>query len=140
MSWDRLLRPLHAWVWSASARRGRNLLTFARTEADGSRHLARAAERTRDRRLRALFFKHASDEQRHADCFLRRGRARRLWKGYLRLAMAIAGLLGTLVLLAQYFVLLPLFALAARRSARREPAGWRTPIERPRETELRTQY
>ena len=241
--WDRLLRPLHAWVWRAPNRRGRKLLTFARTEADGSRHLARAAERTADARLRALFLRHAGDEQRHADCFERRGRellsaagggggleanwlapgergldelrledhsdasllaflhlsektaagrfelyrtvlardpvtrevfgdvlrdevfhmsythaqlkrmeperhrrqlwrarAGRLWKGYLRLAMALAGVLGAVLLLVQYFVLLPVFALLARRAARREPPGWRVPLSRPRETELRTQY
>src|SRR5262245_1492824 len=74
MTWDRLLVPLHGWVWSAPARRGRKLLTVSRTEADGSRHLARAAERTRDGRLRALLLRHALDEKRHADCFHRRGR------------------------------------------------------------------
>lgn len=53
-------------------------------------------------------------------------RATRLWKGYLRIATALAGVLGTLLLLAQYFVLLPVFALLARRAARREPVGFVT--------------
>jgi rubrerythrin len=241
LSRDRFLRPLHAWVWRCPRRRGRKLLTFARTEADGSRHLARAAERTRDGRLRTLFLRHAADERRHADTFTRRGRALlaneagsaieanwlapgergldelrledhsdasllaflhlseraaaqrfavyrdvlacdpetrevfgailrdevfhmsytkvqlervsplhrrqllwaragRLWKAYLRLATAIAALLGTVMLLAQYFILLPIFALVAKRNARREPVGWRRPLERAHELELRTQY
>jgi rubrerythrin len=242
MGWDRLLRPLHAWIWRARARRGHKLLAFARTEADGSRHLARAAECTRDRRLRALFLRHAGDEQRHADRFtararellaggsrapwlqasllapgergldalgiadetdaqllaflhlseraaasrfalyhdvlgrdpgtravfgdilrdeefhmnytqaqlrridprhrrqLWRARARRLWKAYLRAATALAGILGTLMLLVQYFLVLPLFALLARRAARREPTGFWLHAPRAARDELRTQY
>ena len=51
-------------------------------------------------------------------------RAHRLWKGYLRLATALAGVLGGLLLVVQYFVVLPLFALLAKRAARRENEGW----------------
>jgi rubrerythrin len=53
-----------------------------------------------------------------------KGRAGRLWKAYLRLAMALAGLLGGIVLTLQYFLVLPLFALLAKRAARRENPGW----------------
>jgi len=52
-------------------------------------------------------------------------RASRLWRRYLRAVAAAAGALGSLLLLVQYFVLLPPFAWLARRAARREPAGWR---------------
>jgi rubrerythrin len=52
------------------------------------------------------------------------GRARRFGKGYLRLASALAAALGTVMLLVQYFVLLPFFAFLARRSAAREPLGF----------------
>ena len=48
----------------------------------------------------------------------------RIWKTYLRLAAAVASVLGTLLLCAQYFLLLPLFAFLARRSARSEPDGF----------------
>jgi rubrerythrin len=48
----------------------------------------------------------------------------RLWKGYLRLAVALGGLMGGLLLTLQYFILLPVFALGAKRAARREPEGW----------------
>jgi hypothetical protein len=65
-------------------------------------------------------------------------RAARLWKGYLRIATALAGLLGGLLLLVQYFVLLPVFALFARRAARREPVGF---VKRlPKSPSLSSQY
>ena len=64
----------------------------------------------------------------------------RLWKGYLRVATALAGLLGTIVLLAQYFLVLPLFALAAKRAARRERPGWSEPQRRERPSALESQY
>src|SRR5215471_3473120 len=51
-------------------------------------------------------------------------RGGRLWKRYLRLAAAVAGALGAVVLTVVYFVVLAPFAWLARRSARREPAGW----------------
>lgn len=53
-----------------------------------------------------------------------RARLSRLWKGYLRIATALAGSMGTLFLIVQYFILLPPFAWLAKRSARREPTGW----------------
>ena len=53
-----------------------------------------------------------------------RARAGRLWRAYLRFAGALAGLLGGIVLTVQYFLLLPWFAIAAKRAARRETAGW----------------
>jgi hypothetical protein len=53
-----------------------------------------------------------------------RARAGRLWRAYLRFAGALAGLLGGIVLTVQYFLLLPWFAIAAKRAARREQGGW----------------
>jgi hypothetical protein len=53
-----------------------------------------------------------------------KARLRRLWKAYLRLATAIASVMAAIILTAQYFLLLPPFALLARRAARREAAGW----------------
>ena len=64
-------------------------------------------------------------------------RAGRVWKVYLRLATAIASVFGTLLLTVQYFVVLPLFALLAKRSARREPDGFAKPRAR---TDLKSQY
>lgn len=212
-------------MWRDGQRRGRKLLTFAETEADGGRDLARAAELTRDGILRRLYLRHSEDEQRHAqlfrsrargllgkgphdgfdaaffspgerglddlridqpeDCLLAflhlsekaaagrfaiyesvlsndagtrdvfrdilrdeafhmsytrrqlsriaprkqgvrlwQARASRLWKLYLRIATAIAGVLGTLLLRVQYFVLLPPFAFLAKRAARSESPGF----------------
>jgi hypothetical protein len=51
-------------------------------------------------------------------------RMRRLWKAYLRLAMALAGMIAAVILTAQYFILLPPFAWLAKRNARRERPGW----------------
>jgi hypothetical protein len=53
-----------------------------------------------------------------------KARLRRLWKAYLRLATAIAGVMAAIILTTQYFLILPPFALLARRAARRETPGW----------------
>ena len=240
---DWWLYPLHRWIWSDAHRRARKLLRFCETEANGGRDLARAAEITKDPRLRRLYFRHAEDEQRHADMFRQRAiavllplprrsgstfeanwlapgerglddlrvdgqgddtllaflhlsesaaarrfkiyekvltsdpktrkvfsdilrdeefhmnytrrelvrvapqkhglrlyaaRARRLWKAYLRLATALAGVLGGFVLVVQYFVILPVFALLAKRAARQEPEGW--VLRGPKSPSLGSQY
>jgi hypothetical protein len=53
-----------------------------------------------------------------------RARLSRLWKTYLRLATGLAGILGSMLLTIQYFVLLPPFAWLAKRAAQRESSGW----------------
>src|SRR5712692_3875012 len=68
-----------------------------------------------------------------------RARASRLWKRYLRVAAALAGLFGTLILWIQYFILLPPFAWFAKRAARRERPGW-TPMSRDRNVSPTSQY
>ncbi len=68
-----------------------------------------------------------------------RTRLSRLWKGYLRLATAIAGLLGTVILTLQYFILLPPFAFLAKRAERREPRGW-SRVDAKRNDSLNRQY
>ena len=68
-----------------------------------------------------------------------RARLSRLWKGYLRVATALAGAMGTLLLILQYFILLPPFALLAKRAARREQPGW-APISADRNCALNRQY
>ena len=64
-------------------------------------------------------------------------RAGRVWKAYLRAASALASLLGGAVLALQYFLVLPLFALPAKRAAAREPEGLQ-PARTP--TPLESQY
>jgi hypothetical protein len=240
---DRLMRPVHRWVWGDPDRRVRKLLAFAEVETDGGRDILRAAEVTPDPLLRRLYLEHAIDELRHGDLFRERGaallrlrstpahtlfggtplpgghglddlriegepdhrllaflhvaekaaagrftiyrdvvdddpptraifeevlrdevfhmnythtqltriapsasrpqvwraRASRLWHRYLRLAAAVAGLIGALVLTLIYFVVLPAFAWLARRAERREPAGW-APLAPAEADTPRSQY
>lgn len=71
---DRLLWPLHRWVWLDAHRRGKKLLRFAETEDAGGRDLSRAAELSADALLRRLYLRHSEDEHRHAALFRRRAR------------------------------------------------------------------
>ena len=66
-------------------------------------------------------------------------RLRRMWKAYLRLAAGLAGLVGGVVLTLQYYLILPPFALAARRAAKAEPLGF-TPVAPSRNGPLTGQY
>jgi hypothetical protein len=240
---DRMLRPVHRWVWGDFDRRVRKLIAFAQVEGDGGRDILRAAEVTPDPLLRRLYLEHAIDELRHADLFRKRGaalvqlrstragalfdmsplpgghglddlsvegepdhrllaflhvaekaaagrfaiyrdvvdddpstraifdeilrdevfhmnytytqlarvlpksyrrqvwlaRASRLWKRYLRVAAAVAGVMGAAMLTIVYFVVLPPFAWLAKRAARREPAGW-VPIARDDRDSPTSQY
>jgi rubrerythrin len=70
---DRMLRPLHRWVWGNFDRRVRKLIAFSKVEGDGGRDILRAAELTADPLLRRLYLEHAIDELRHADLFRQRG-------------------------------------------------------------------
>src|SRR5262249_42694499 len=66
-------------------------------------------------------------------------RASRLWKSYLRIATALAGAIGEVILTILYFVLLPPFAWLAKRAERKETAGW-SPVSGSRATSLKSQY
>ena len=68
-----------------------------------------------------------------------RARASRLWNRYVRLAAAVAGAIGAVMLTLIYFVVLPPFAWFATRASRREPAGW-TPIANDADRSLSSQY
>jgi rubrerythrin len=72
---DRLLRPVHRWVWSDFDRRVRKLLAFSDVETDGGRDILRAAEVTPDPLLRRLYLEHAIDELRHGRLFHERSAA-----------------------------------------------------------------
>ena len=72
---DRVIRPVHHWVWGDIDRRLRKLLTFADVETDGGRDILRAAELTSDPLLRRLYLEHAIDELHHGDLFRERGAA-----------------------------------------------------------------
>jgi len=70
---DRLLRPIHKWVWSDHDRRVRKLLIFGEVETDGGRDILRASEVTPDPLLRRLYLEHAIDELHHGVMFKQRG-------------------------------------------------------------------
>src|SRR3979409_78435 len=72
---DRMLRPVHHWVWGDFDRRGGKPMACAQVEGDGGRDILRAAEVTSDPLLRRLYLEHAIDELRHADLFRARGAA-----------------------------------------------------------------
>jgi hypothetical protein len=68
-----------------------------------------------------------------------RARFSRLWKSYLRLAAALAGVMGAAILTVQYFILLPPFAFLAKRAHRQETPGW-SPVSPRRNNSLKRQY
>src|SRR6266513_3165478 len=72
---DRMLTPIHRWIWGDPDRRVQKLLRFGETETDGGRDLLRAAEVTSDPLLRRLYLVHATDEHRHGQLFRRRAAA-----------------------------------------------------------------
>src|ERR1700752_4463692 len=49
---DRMLAPLHRWIWRNRERRVHKLMRFGETETDGGRDILRAAEVTSDPLLR----------------------------------------------------------------------------------------
>ena len=74
-AFDRLLAPVHRWIWRDAERRVQKLLRFGETETDGGRDILRAAEVTSDPLLRRLYLEHAIDEFRHGVLFRRRAAA-----------------------------------------------------------------
>jgi hypothetical protein len=66
-------------------------------------------------------------------------RGSRLWKRYLRVAAAMAGVIGGAILTIMYFVVLAPFAWLARRAQRREPVGW-IPISHHDQDSPNSQY
>ncbi len=107
-----------------------------------------------DPQTRALFEEILHDETFHMNYTLaqlkrvaprRRGwhlwsaRLKRLWKGYLRVAGALAGVISRIVLTVLYFVLLPPFAWLAKSAQRREAVGWSPVTERGAEA-MKDQY
>src|SRR5438270_7395038 len=69
---DRMLTPVHRYIWSDIERRVQKLFRFGETETDGGRDILRAAEVTSDPLLRRLYLEHAIDEFRHGILFRHR--------------------------------------------------------------------
>jgi len=68
-----------------------------------------------------------------------RARLSRLWRSSLRLAPALATVIGALLLTIQYFIRLPPFAFFGKRAERRETRGW-SPVDAKRNDSLNRQY
>lgn len=68
-----------------------------------------------------------------------RARLTRIWRAWLRLMAALGGLIGGVLMLVQYFIVLPPFAWLARRAMRRTPEGWQA-ITPPTKDSLHRQY
>ena len=68
-----------------------------------------------------------------------RARLSRIGKAYLRLATALAGVMGAFLMTMFYFVVIPPFAWLAKRAARQERPGW-FPISPGRNDSLTRQY
>ena len=133
-----------------------SLLAFLHlSERDAARDFAVYREAVgADGRTRAVFERVLRDEEHHMNYtreelarvspeaqgrLLWTARLNRIWKAYLRFAVAFAGLIGSAVFTLQYFILLPPFAWICRRAAAREPEGW-TMLSGERPRELGGQY
>jgi hypothetical protein len=68
-----------------------------------------------------------------------RARLSRVGKSYLRVATALAGIIGGVLMTIVYFVLIPPFAWFAQRAARQERPGW-APVSPARHDSLTKQY
>ncbi len=88
---DRVLRPVHQWVWGDVDRRVRKLLAFSEVETDGGRDILRAAEVTPDPLLRRLYLAHAVDELHHGDLFRERGASLLRTRSTARVNAALSG-------------------------------------------------
>ena len=114
--------------------------TFRPAAAHASREARPVFRRLKDAECcRFQFGLRRRIDEREASSRLWRARLGRLWKAYLRLASALAGVIGGVILTVQYFVLLPPFAWLAKRAGKREATGWNA-IPPERNESLRRQY
>ena len=133
-----------------------SLLAFLHlSEKSAARHFATYVDALKDDPLtRSVFKTVLKDETFHMNYTLAqltrvapkrhrfllwRARLSRLWKTYLRIMSAVAGVMSAALLTLQYFILLPPFAVLAKRAERRAPPGW-VPVPLERESALKSQY
>ncbi len=132
--------PLLAFLHLSEASAARGFVTYRKAVGDDAETRDVFGTILKDEEFHMTYTRHelARVSPRKQGWLLWKARFSRLWKGYLRLAVAIAGVMGAIILTLQYFVLLPLFAWGAKRAEKREPEGWRTVAPRPRD--LKAQY
>jgi rubrerythrin len=132
--------PLLAFLHLSEASAARGFVTYRRAVGDDVETRDVFGTILKDEEFHMTYTRHELSRvsPRKQGWLLWKARFSRLWKGYLRLAVAIAGVMGAVILTLQYFILLPFFAWGAKRAERREPEGWRTVAPKPRD--LKAQY
>jgi rubrerythrin len=131
--------PLLAFLHLSEAAAARSFTAYREAVGDDRDTRAVFATILKDEEFHMTYTRHelARVSPRRQGWLLWKARLGRLWKGYLRIAVAIAGVMGAVVLTLQYFILLPPFAWAAKRAAKSEAEGW-TAASAARD--LKTQY
>jgi rubrerythrin len=132
--------PLLAFLHLSEAAAARGFLTYREAVGDDRETRTVFATILKDEEFHMTYTRHelARVSPKKQGWLLWKARFSRLWKGYLRLAVAIAGVMGAVILTLQYFILLPIFAWGAKRAEKREPEGWRAVAPKPRD--LKAQY
>ncbi|HEX5182675.1 MAG TPA: ferritin-like domain-containing protein [Allosphingosinicella sp.] len=132
--------PLLAFLHLSEAAAARGFVTYREAVGDDRETRIVFATILKDEEFHMTYTRHelARVSPRKQGWLLWKARFGRLWKGYLRLAVAIAGVMGAVILTLQYFILLPPFAWGAKRAAKRETEGWRSVA--PKSGDLKAQY
>jgi rubrerythrin len=132
--------PLLAFLHLSEAAAARGFVTYRDAVGDDRDTRDVFGTILKDEEFHMTYTRHelARVSPRKQGWLLWKARFSRLWKGYLRLAVAVAGVMGAIILTLQYFILLPLFAWGAKRAEKREPEGWRANAPKPRD--LKAQY
>ena len=132
--------PLLAFLHLSEATATHRFATYRRAVANDEETRTLFELVLKDEEFHRTYSRHelARIAPRHQTWLLGKARLTRLWHAYMRFAVAFAGIIAAVLLTLQYFILLPPFAWAARRGARREPKGWRAAA--PQARDLRAQY
>jgi hypothetical protein len=118
--------PLLAFLHLSERSAARGFQTYTRAVGDDAETSDMFRRILKDETFHMTYTRHelARVAPTRQGWLLWKARLGRLWKGYLRFAVALGGLFGSILLTLQYFILLPVFAWAAKRAERRERPGW----------------
>jgi hypothetical protein len=132
--------PLLAFLHLSEAAAARGFVTYREAVGDDVETRTVFATILKDEEFHMTYTRHelARVSPQKQGWLLWKARFGRLWKGYLRFAVALGSLFGAVLLTLQYFILLPPFAWASKRAARKEAEGWRSVA--PKAADLRAQY
>ena len=132
--------PLLAFLHLSEAAAARGFTTYREAVGNDGETRTVFATILKDEEFHMTYTRHELGRvsPRRQGWLLWKARLGRLWKGYLRFAVGLAGMIGAVILTLQYFILLPLFAWGAKRAAKREPEGWT--MVAPKDRDLKAQY